>query len=268
MLTCSSQGAVLFSNLFQFGGTNGRRPTAGLIQAPNGYLYGTTDLGGTNGGYGTVFRMTRSGNLTSLVSFSGTNGPLFGANPARLVVGSDGNLYGTTLTGGTNWGPGWGTNGFGTLFRMTPGGNLTTLFSFTGTNGPYLGANPGRLIQGLDGNFYGTTHSGGATNVVQNFSYGWNIGNGTIFRFDTNGSFSTLVVFTGTNGPAPGRKPEGGLLQTMDSFLYGVTEEGGNGADFSTAFKVSTNGAIAWSFSFSKTNGSQPYNGFVPRRRR
>jgi uncharacterized repeat protein (TIGR03803 family) len=88
--------------------------------------------------------------LTTLVSFTGTNGAFLGAAPnGALLQGSDGSFYGTTSAGGTN--------DNGTIFKVTPSGNLTTLVSFTGTNGAYLGASPeGALIQGNDGNFYGT----------------------------------------------------------------------------------------------------------------
>ena len=90
-----------FSNLFSFNGTNGANPYSGLVQGTNGNFYGTTESGGTNGGYGTVFEITSAGALTPLVSFDGTNG----ANPeAGLVLGIDGNFYGTTSQGGTNGG--------------------------------------------------------------------------------------------------------------------------------------------------------------------
>jgi uncharacterized repeat protein (TIGR03803 family) len=124
-------------------------------------LYGTTFLGGANG-YGTVFRMTTNGTLTPLASFGGTNG----AQPqAALLLASDGNFYGTTGSGGAF------TNlsgfGYGTVFKLTTNGTLTTLVSFNGTNGAYPLAG---LVQALDGSFYGTTASGGTNDY------------GTIFR--------------------------------------------------------------------------------------
>ena len=153
------------SNLFSFNGTNGYVPTA-LIQSPDGNLYGTTSKGGPqfrgSGGDGTVFRLTTNGVFTTLAVFNRTNG----SSPLSLMQAADGNFYGTTSQGGSNL---TGT-GYGTIFKMTPAGKLTSLFSFNGTNG----ASPryGPLVQAADGSFYGTTYLGGESN------------RGTIFRFD------------------------------------------------------------------------------------
>src|SRR5208283_4562892 len=121
-------------------------------------FYGTTSHGGTNGD-GTVFKISTNGALTSLYSFTGGND---GAYPyAGLVQGSDGSFYGTTDEGGTN-------GGGGTVFKISTNGAFTSLYSFSGSGND--GANPqAGLVQGSDGNFYGTT-SGGGTN-------GW----GTVF---------------------------------------------------------------------------------------
>jgi uncharacterized repeat protein (TIGR03803 family) len=153
------------STLYSFtGGNDGANPVAGLVQGTDGNFYGTAEYGGTNGS-GTVFKIMTNGTFTSLYSFSGTNG----ANPAAgLVQGTDGNFYGTTEYGGA-YANQYG-EGQGTVFKITPGGALTTLYSFTGgSDGAYPNA---RLVQGTDGNFYGTTSSGGANDK------------GTIFRFN------------------------------------------------------------------------------------
>ncbi len=128
------------------------------MQGSDGNFYGTTEAGGTNGA-GTVFRISPSGIYTTLYSFVGSPD---GAFPeAGLVQGSDGNFYGTTLVGGTD-------NNFGTVFRISPCGIYTNLYTLVGSANE--GANPfAGLVQGSDGNFYGTTGSGGTNN------------NGTVF---------------------------------------------------------------------------------------
>jgi uncharacterized repeat protein (TIGR03803 family) len=251
-------GGVIFTNLFSFSGTNGASPGGLFLQSTDGIFYGVTSSGGTNGNYGTIYRLTADGSFSTLVSFSGTNGAYLGTSPNQLVKGSDGNFYGTTSRGGIND----GTNSYGTVFKMTPDGTLTTLVSFTGTNAPYLGAVPGRLIQGSDGNFYGTTHVGGSTNHPINFG-GYSYCYGTVFKISTNGAFNTLLLFSGTNGAYLGSKPLGGLLQGADGDLYGTTEEGGTNRANGTVFRITTNGVLVWSFSFANTNGSDPQAGLV-----
>jgi uncharacterized repeat protein (TIGR03803 family) len=172
-------------------------PEAGLVQGSDGNFYGTTNLGGS-GVFGTVFEMTPAGVLTTLVSF----GSLGYSPTAGLVLGSDGNFYGTTNLGGAD-----GLDD-GTVFKMTPAGALTTLFSFDGTNG----ANPsGNLIQASDGNFYGVTN--GARGLPD----------GTVFKMTPAGVLTTLATFTGANGD----QPVSGLVQGNDGNLYGVTPLGG-----------------------------------------
>jgi uncharacterized repeat protein (TIGR03803 family) len=140
--------------------SNGFYPFAGLVEAKDGNLYGTTYRGGLKG-LGTVFKVTTNGLLSTLISFNGSNTNGNGASPvATLLCASDGNLYGTTAEGGTN--------GLGTLFRLTTNGVLTTLVSFNGGNGAYPRTG---LVQAGDGNLYGTTFYGGT-----------NGGGGTFFR--------------------------------------------------------------------------------------
>ena len=140
-----------------------------------------------------------NGALTTVYSFgsvTNANGEaLDGANPyAGLVQGSDGCFYGTTYTGGTN--------NAGTAFKICPTGALTTLYSFTGGND---GANPqAELVQGRDGNFYGTTENGGATNYNP---YTYSFGYGTVFKISPTGALTSLYSFTGRND---GWAPEAG----------------------------------------------------------
>ncbi len=137
--------AQTFTTVFSFeDGAGGSHPL-GLVQATDGNLYGTTQ------GDGTIFKITPSGTLTKLFTFNEFN------NPAWLIQGTDGNFYGTMAYGGS----GQGCNGgsCGTVFKITPSGTLTTLHSFDKSDG----GNPAAgLIQGTDGNFYGTTQYGGA----------------------------------------------------------------------------------------------------------
>ena len=191
---------------------------AGLTLGKDGNFYGTTSEGGGNN-YGTVFQMTTNGTLTTLVSFNGTNN---GSYPlATLTMGQDGNFYGTTHQGGdldlNN------KRGFGTIFRVTTNGQLTTLVYFNGANG----ASPTTLTLGSDGNFYGLTDSGGNTNL--NYGYGY----GTVYQLTTNGKLTTLVNFNGTNGASPT-----GLALGKDGNFYGTTKAGGSG-NFGAVFRLS-----------------------------
>jgi uncharacterized repeat protein (TIGR03803 family) len=186
----------------------------GLTLGTDGSFYGTTPTGGSNNS-GAVFKVTRGGVLTPLVSFSLTNGssPLGG-----LVQANDGTLYGTTSFGGANL-------DFGTIFKVTTNGVLTDLFHFHFTDGERPAS---KLIFGLDGNLYGTTVSGGS---VGNNPFG--LGLGTVFRITTNGIFTPLVLFQGTNGS----NPQAPLLLGSDGNLYGTTAFGGTGGG-GTIFRI------------------------------
>ncbi len=228
-----STDGVLIS-LYSFTGTNdGANPVAGLVLGSDGYFYGTTSGGGTYNG-GTVFKISPNGALTSLHSFTGGND---GARPRGLVQGSDGNFYGTTSNGGTR--------GSGNVFKISANGGLTSLYSFTGgAEGeyPYAG-----LVQGSDGNLYGTT-LGSGTNI-----------NGSVFRISTNGALTTLHLFTGTND---GANPAAGLVQGNDGSFYGTTYGGGTNGD-GTVFKISPNGALTSLHSFTGGADGRGPNGLL-----
>ncbi len=164
--------------LHTFNGRDGNYPSGQLLQASDGNFYGTTSEGGANDLYGTIFKMTPSGTLTSLYSFCSQYNCTDGAAPESGVIqASDGNLYGTTVEGGI-----YGGSPFGTIFRITLGGSFTSLFSFDISDG----AEPNALLQTSDGNFYGAAGYGGAN------------GFGTFFQFFTTGK--TLTVITSGNG--------------------------------------------------------------------
>lgn len=296
-------GALTILHPFTASGTDGSEPFAPLILATDGNFYGTTGHGGTHG-YGTIFRMTPQGVWTNLHSFTyGSDGAL----PWDAVVqGTDGNFYGTTYEGGTY--------GYGTVFMITPAGVLTPLYSFS--NGNDGGYPYGALVQGPNGNFYGTSHgsstflspgtnsigtifeisSGGSLTTLYRFTngvdgadptaglvlgtngnffgvaenggiIGWGgpIGNerivagtlgwGTIYTITPAGAFTPLCEFP---GETEGANPGGPLIQATNGLLYGATERGGSNDD-GTVFQMSMDGTVTTLYSFTaRTDGAVP----------
>ena len=195
---------------FNFNGADGYNPYAGLTFDAAGNLYGTTVGGGTYN-YGTVFELTpqAGGGWTETVLYSFGNGT-DGQNPyAGLIFDKNGNLYGTTVGGGTYT--------YGTVFELTPqaGGGWTekVLYSFgNGTDGH----NPGGLIMDAAGNLYGTTNRGGT------------YGAGTVFELtpQAGGGWTETVLYSFGNG-TDGADPLGGLIFDAAGDLYGTTSRGG-----------------------------------------
>ncbi|MGD0812955.1 MAG: choice-of-anchor tandem repeat GloVer-containing protein [Verrucomicrobiota bacterium] len=228
----------LFTMLDSFGETTnvGIVPGAAFLEGRNGEFYGTTTGGGAGYG-GTIFRTTPAGRLTTLVSFN--QNPMLaqnGSEPSSLIQGADGFFYGTTSMGGAPQGmPNY--SDFGTVFKMTPKGVLTTLASFDGTNG----ANPRDLIRGHDGNYYGITMS---------MTVG--AGSATVFKITPAGDLTTLFYFGGTNGNIPYN-----FLQGKDGNFYGTT--GGNGSNIgATIFQLTPTGTLTNLAQFDATNGFYP----------
>ena len=187
--------------------TDGANPYATLIQVANGDFYGTTYNGGANS-YGTVFKITPRGALTTLYSFCAQSGCTDGQYPyAGLVQATTGDFYGTTYFGG-------GANNGGTVFKITPSGTLTTLYSFCVQSGCPDGENPSGLVPATNGDFYGTTSFGGASN------------DGTVFKITPSGTLTTLYSFCAQSGCPDGEAPAG-LVQSTNGAFYGTTSYGG-----------------------------------------
>jgi uncharacterized repeat protein (TIGR03803 family) len=219
--------AQAFTTLYSFNGGDGGGPDGSLVQGEDGNFYGTTGGGGTNN-VGTVFRITAQGTLTTLYSFCAQTNCPDGTRPAAaLTLAVDGNLYGTTLSGG-------GSSNDGTVFRITPDGVLTTLYSFCAQTNCLDGAHPyGGLVQATDGNLYGTTAEGGASTA------------GTVFRITTGGTLTTIHSFCDKSGRGCGDSPRGSLIEATDGNLYGTTAGGGDRQGGGTAFRILPNGAFA-----------------------
>ncbi len=261
VITSQSAGAQTFTTLYSFcaqsGCSDGDSPSTPLMQATDGNLYGGTLGGGEvntylpcyDNGCGTLFNITTSGTLTTLVEFNSFDG--FG--PSALVQGTDGNFYGTTGSGGGN--SFCNGIGCGTVFKFSPNGALTTLYIFCSQSNCADGAQPfGTLVQGTDGNFYGTTDIGGAYSTCQSFC-----GGGTVFKITPSGTLTTLYSFCAQSGCPDGAGPAGALIQATDGNLYGTTVQGGaNSSGCSgcggTIFKMTPSGTLTSLYSFSCSN--------------
>jgi len=211
-VTTKGKEAVLYSFT---GGSDGSGPGAGVIIDAKGNLYGTTESGGASG-YGTVFKITPKGKETVLHSFTIAGGD--GGYPyGDLIMDAAANLYGTTGGGGVNYD--------GTVFKMTPAGKETVLYSFGGGgdgNIPKAG-----LIMDGQGNLYGTTYYGGSD---ANGGYGY----GTVFKLTPKGAETVLHAFA---SGSDGAFPQATLVIDKKGSLYGTTGQGGASND-GTVFEV------------------------------
>ena len=213
---------------------------AGLVVGSDGNFYGLTAAADSMGA--TFFKMTSAGVFTSLNSSVPGNpaDSLYEGDGSKLVLGTDGNFYGANSGIGTS----------GSVFKIAPDGTFTTLYTFSATGGTNEtnsdGANPyGRLTQGSDGNFYGTTRLGGA------------YGSGTVFQITPAGVLTSLYSFgaIGTAAGTPGQNLDGlfpvaGLIQGTDGNFYGGTTSGGQNG-IGTLFKISAAGALTALHQFS-----------------
>jgi uncharacterized repeat protein (TIGR03803 family) len=224
-LTPAGKMTVLHSFIFD----DGAHPSSGLTLGTDGSLYGT----GSDSGYGTVFKITTSGAFKVLHSFNGgTEGSLPKAPP---IEGTDGNFYGTTL-----YGKG-GHSGSGMVYKMTPKGKLTSLYQFDFTHG----GGPIGLIQGTDGNFYGTTEVGGSGKL------------GVVFKITSKGKLTVLYNFDGPHGS----EPIGPIIQASDGNFYGTTYRGGTN-NIGVVYKMTPTGALTVLHNFN-VGDAFPFAGLV-----
>jgi uncharacterized repeat protein (TIGR03803 family) len=216
------------SVVYSFNFDPGNTPFSGVTLGTDGNFYGTTELNGE--GPGTAYKITPKGVATALHYF-GNSGD--GACPyAAPIEAADGDYYGTTTT----------VCGFGsqsTVYKLTSAGVLTTLYTFTD------GSNvTSPVVQGADGNFYGTSASGGAN------------GDGAIFKMTPSGTVTILHNFTGTDGSAA----YAGLIQASDENFYGVTYTGGS-ANAGVIFKVTSSGTYTVLHNLNgTTDGNGPFS--------
>lgn len=281
------------STLFAFGNNTtafeGSAPNSALIRAADGFVYGTTSMGGdlgggVAGGYGTVFRLSESGTLSTLHTFTGPDG----AQPfGPLLEASDGSFYGTTIGGGNG--------GTGTIFRLTSAGTLTTLYSFASdaSDGSQVQA---ALVEGPDHALYGTTSSGGygvpgngggtvfritldgQLTTLHRFAYGDAAGPvvfgsdgalyGTthiaqqVYRITTAGDFTPLYRFSCSCGTPEGAYPAGRLLLASDGRFYGANNGGGLN-NKGALYSITTDGFVTPLHSFDGTDGNGPSAGLI-----
>ncbi len=251
--------AQTLTNLISFDWNDGANPAYGsLMQASDGNFYGTTRAGGSlaggdcgSGGCGTIFKITPGGTLTTFYIFCSLANCIDGAVPqSGLIQATDGNLYGTTFQGGEN--------GYGTVFKITLTGTLTTLynFSFCANECQNFPANPNSaLVQATNGNFYGTTVYGGVSNA------------GTVYEITPAGVLTALYSFCSLANCIDGANPVAGLIQTTTGNLYGTTQYGGAGGtcvgSCGTVFEITPSGAFAIVHSFDSSDGGNPLDGLL-----
>ena len=242
---------TLYSFCAQANCADGLYPNGGLVQGSDGNIYGTTSEGGraTNHtfcspGCGTVFQLTAQGVFTTLYAFCVDSNCSDGFSPSALAPGSDGNFYGTTYEGGSVGSSCNQVVGCGSVFKITPGGALTTVYSFCSLAQCADGRFPtAPLVRGSDGDFYGTTSAGGisSSSCLQNC--------GVLFKITPAGSLTPLYEFCSQANCADGSDPEVALVEGSDGNFYGSTEAGGTGTacgrpGCGTIFRITPSGVL------------------------
>lgn len=219
--------AQTFTVLYNFtGGSDGGDPVAGVIQDPDGNLYGTTYSGGVYRA-GVAYEIDTAGTETVLHSFSGPDGDL---PITPLLRDSAGNLYGTAFDGGSG--------DCGTVFKIDTAGKFTVLHTFVGgSDGCYPEQG---LVMGKSGIFFGTTRLAGHTRRGT-------AGRGTIFKVDSAGNFTVLYTFV--QSPDGGRPSDGHLMRDKSGNLYGVAA-GGTRHNNGVLYKLTESGTFFLLHSF------------------
>ncbi len=214
-------------------GADGTNPYAGLALATDGNFYGTTAYGGSTNN-GVLFKISASGAYTVLHEFAGGSD---GANPvAAPTEASDGSLYGPSL----------GTNGASTIYKYTPSGAFSTILNLTPSQGVYA---VGALLEGIDGNLYGSAEQGGDG------------GCGTLFKVSKSGSVLWSYSFQCND---TGSSPWAALIQGTDGNFYGTTIYGGPGQQCGTVFRLKPNGSVSDVYAFKNIpDGCQPFGGIT-----
>jgi uncharacterized repeat protein (TIGR03803 family) len=210
------------------------------VLGSDGNLYGTTN-GFAYGGYGTVYKMTLSGELTTLYTFCSLAECADGSVPNGLMQASDGNFYGTTFSGGNS--------NAGTIFKITPAGQFTSLYSFCSLANCADGNSPVYSpIEGSDGNLYGAA---------------WEYqGGGVLYRFTLAGNYKALYSFcrgifcSGGSGPLA-------LVQDGNGNFFGTTQYGGGSDDVGTLFELTAKQQFINLHNFDKTDGAYPSAGLT-----
>jgi uncharacterized repeat protein (TIGR03803 family) len=223
--------AQTFSVLYNFGSQSGdpsRPQNQGIVaQGRDGNMYSTATYGGANN-WGAVFQIAPAGTVTTLYSFCSQAKCADGKYAyGGLTLGTDGNFYGTTYNGGAH--------DYGTVFKVTPAGGLTVLYSFrNGTDGAFPWSPP---IEGTDGNFFGVASQ-------------YEGKNGSVYKITPSGKFTLLYYFDGAHG----RWPFAPLVQGIDGSFYGTTDRGGSD-DLGVVFKITRTGKITVLHSFTGSDG-------------
>jgi uncharacterized repeat protein (TIGR03803 family) len=237
----------------------GSNPFGGLVQDLNGDFYGTDCAGGNiaaistcalSGGYGTIFKITSSGAYSALHVFEGADGA---APESALVRGADGSFYGTTSAGGA-YNPDGQELQYGTVFRITPEGAFTILYSFSGPDG----CDPGDLVLSPHGDLYGTTGCGGTSYIMPD-----DPGVGTVYKISPSGTRTTLHSFDAESGGQYCTNCQaGGLTLGADGHFYGTTPNGG-AYNSGEVYRITAEGVLTDLHDFDNTDGAHPIGGLV-----